>query len=64
MDKLGIGYDRLCEHNSSLIYCWNSGFGPEGEWSQRASFDMIGQAMSGAMVSQGAGLRRARRRRC
>jgi crotonobetainyl-CoA:carnitine CoA-transferase CaiB-like acyl-CoA transferase len=55
MDKLGIGYDRLCEHNRSLIYCWNSGFGPEGEWSQRASFDMIGQAMSGAMVSQGGG---------
>uniref|UniRef100_A0A7S1WW64 Formyl-CoA transferase n=1 Tax=Alexandrium catenella TaxID=2925 RepID=A0A7S1WW64_ALECA len=55
MDNFGIGYEQLRKVNPGLIYCWNSGFGPRGEWSGRASFDMIGQAFSGALVCQGGG---------
>ena len=33
----------------------SQGFGPDGEWATRGSFDMICQGMTGAMVSQGGG---------
>ncbi|MYB42351.1 MAG: CoA transferase [Chloroflexi bacterium] len=55
MDNLGIGYDVLAELNPKLIYAVNSGFGPDGEWSSRGSFDHVAQGMSGALVAQGGG---------
>ena len=55
LDSIGLGYDDLKEVNSQLIYATNSGFGPEGEWARRGSFDVVAQGMSGAMVALGGG---------
>ena len=55
MDRLGIGYDESVKLNPKLIYAVNSGFGPEGEWSTRGSFDHVAQGMSGALIGQGGG---------
>lgn len=55
MDRLGYGYDYMKNLNRRVIFCCNSGFGPEGSWSKRGSFDLICQAFSGAMVVQGGG---------
>lgn len=55
MDQLGLGYEELRTRNERLIYGSTTGFGPKGEWSQRASFDHIAQGMSGALIAQGGG---------
>lgn len=55
MDRLGWGYEACRKLNPRLIYCTNSGFGPEGPWANRGSFDTICQGMSGAAVAQGGG---------
>jgi len=55
MDGFGLGYDELAALNPRLVYAINSGFGPEGEWSDRGSFDHVAQGMSGALVAQGGG---------
>lgn len=53
MDKLGLGYKLLKEINPSIIYASISGFGQYGPYSQRAGYDIIGQAMSGLMSTTG-----------
>lgn len=55
LDSIGLGYDDLKGVNPRLIYATNSGFGPEGEWARRGSFDVVAQGMSGAMVALGGG---------
>ena len=55
LDSIGLGYEDLREANPRLIYATNSGFGPEGEWARRGSFDVVAQGMSGAMVALGGG---------
>ena len=55
MDGLGLGYEELRKHNEQLIYGSTTGFGPIGEWAQRAAFDHIAQGMSGALIAQGGG---------
>ena len=55
MDALGLGYDNMKQWNPAIIYATNSGFGAEGEWAERGSFDLMCQAFSGATVSQGGG---------
>ncbi|MBI2761825.1 MAG: CoA transferase [Chloroflexi bacterium] len=55
MDRLGIGYDTLKAINPRLIYGSASGFGAEGPLAGRPSYDVIGQAMGGIMVSQAGG---------
>ncbi len=49
MDRLGIGYESLREINPGIIYASISGFGQEGPYVKRPSFDIIAQAMSGWM---------------
>jgi crotonobetainyl-CoA:carnitine CoA-transferase CaiB-like acyl-CoA transferase len=49
MDRLGIGYDALREVNPGIVYASISGFGQEGPYIRRPSFDIIAQAMSGWM---------------
>lgn len=48
-DRWGIGYRDLAKINPRLIYLWEGGFGQWGPWSERPSFDPVGQAMSGYM---------------
>jgi len=49
MNRLGLGYESLKKVNPSIIYASISGFGQEGPYVKRPSFDIIAQAMSGWM---------------
>jgi CoA:oxalate CoA-transferase len=49
MDRLGIGYEALREVNPGIVYASISGFGQDGPYVRRQSFDIIAQAMSGWM---------------
>jgi formyl-CoA transferase/CoA:oxalate CoA-transferase len=49
MDRLKIGYNVLSEVNPGIIYASISGFGQEGPYVKRPSFDIIAQALSGWM---------------
>lgn len=53
MEKMGLGWERLQELNSSVILVSISGFGQTGPDSSRALFDAISQAQSGLMYSTG-----------
>ena len=53
MDRLGLGYEVLSELNPGLIYCAISGFGLTGPLRDRPSFDIVLQALSGALSVNG-----------
>jgi len=52
-DRLGLGYERLAADNPGLIYCAISGFGLTGPLRDRPSFDIVVQALSGALSVNG-----------
>ncbi len=54
MDKMGFGYDRLCQLKPDIILISVSGFGQYGPYRDRPAFDPLGQAMSGLMSLTGA----------
>jgi crotonobetainyl-CoA:carnitine CoA-transferase CaiB-like acyl-CoA transferase len=49
MRELGLGYAELNQINPALVYCSLSGFGATGHLQERASFDLVNQAMSGVL---------------
>ncbi len=53
MEKLGLGFDVLSAINPKLIYCAISGFGLTGPLRDKPSFDIVTQALSGAMSVNG-----------
>ena len=53
MNRLGLGYDRLADINPRLIYCAISGFGLTGPLSDKPSFDIVTQALTGALSING-----------
>ncbi|HKS88025.1 MAG TPA: CoA transferase, partial [Stellaceae bacterium] len=53
MDRLGLGYDKLAAINPRLIYCAISGFGLTGPLRDKPSFDIVTQALSGALSVNG-----------
>ena len=53
MDRLGLGYEALSAANPGLIYCAISGFGMTGPLKDRPSFDIVLQALSGALSVNG-----------
>lgn len=53
MDRLGLGYEAISEINPKLIYCSISGFGMSGPLRDKPSFDIVLQALSGAMSVNG-----------
>ena len=55
LEGLGLGYEELRKVNPRLIYATNSGFGPKGPWTDRGSFDIVAQGISGSMISQAGG---------
>ena len=53
MDRLGLGYAALAVLNPRLIYCSISGFGMTGPLRDQPSFDIVMQALSGALSVNG-----------
>ena len=53
MDRLGLGWETLRAINPRLIYCAISGYGQTGPLRDRPSFDIVLQAMSGALSVNG-----------
>jgi len=53
MNRLGLGYEALSAINPRLIYCAISGFGMNGPLKDRPSFDIVLQALSGALSVNG-----------
>lgn len=53
MDRLGLGWEVMREVNPRLIYCAISGYGQTGPLKDRPSFDIVLQAMSGALSMNG-----------
>jgi CoA:oxalate CoA-transferase len=57
LDEMGIGYKVLSEHNPELVYVCISGFGSMegylGPYSKRPAYDIVAQAMSGLMNTNG-----------
>jgi CoA:oxalate CoA-transferase len=51
--KLGADYDTLKNVNARIVYCSISGFGQDGPYATRPAYDMIVQALSGAMSLTG-----------
>ncbi|MDE1918273.1 MAG: CoA transferase [Sphingomonadales bacterium] len=51
--RLGIDYDTLSAINPRLVYASISGFGQTGPWAQHPGFDLIAQATSGVLSSNG-----------
>jgi len=46
-ERLGAGVKRLHGLNPKLVYCSISGFGPDGPYAERPSYDSVAQALSG-----------------
>jgi len=46
-EELGAGAKALRKLNPRLIYCAISGFGPDGPYAKRPTYDTVAQAMSG-----------------
>jgi CoA:oxalate CoA-transferase len=53
MERLGLGYEALLEHNPRLIYCAISGFGQDGPLKEFPAYDQVIQGMSGVMSVTG-----------
>ncbi|MEN0002204.1 MAG: CaiB/BaiF CoA-transferase family protein, partial [Pseudomonadota bacterium] len=53
MDRLGLGYDRLAQDNSAIIFCSITGFGQTGPYKDRPGYDFIIQGLSGFMSITG-----------
>lgn len=53
-EKLGIGYDQICEVNPKIVYLQVNGYGPDGPGAQRPSTHPIpGAAMGGVLYQMG-----------
>src|SRR4051812_21022372 len=53
MDRMGFGRDALRAIKPDIISCHVTGFGMDGPYKDRPSFDFIAQAMSGFMAVNG-----------
>lgn len=51
--RLGIDYETLRALRDDLIYVDNTAFGRGGPWAERPGYDIIAQAVSGLMVTDG-----------
>ena len=53
MERFGVGYETLRQHNADLIYCAISGYGQSGPLAERPAMDLMMQAVSGMMALTG-----------
>jgi alpha-methylacyl-CoA racemase len=49
VDRLGVGYDAVSDHNPGVVYCSLSGFGATGPHRERAGHDLNYVAMAGLL---------------
>jgi len=53
MQKIGLSYPVMSEVNPEIIYCSLTGFGTKGVYANLPAFDIVIQAISGAMCTNG-----------
>lgn len=53
MEKLGFGYEDVCEYNRDVVYASASGYGSSGPYESRPGQDLLIQAMTGLMDATG-----------
>jgi len=53
LERLGLGYEKLKALKPDIIVCSISGFGAKGPLSDKPSFDLVTQALSGVMSING-----------
>jgi len=53
MKRLGLDYEALSAHNPGIVVCSVSGFGQTGSQAGKAAVDVVVQALSGAMSTNG-----------
>ena len=53
LEKLGADYEALKEHNPRIICCSISSYGKTGPYNEQPGFDLVLQALSGAMSITG-----------
>ena len=53
VDRLGVGYDAIAEHNPAIIYCSISGYGQTGPRRSAPGHDLTYLATSGALSFPG-----------
>lgn len=53
MEKLGFGYEDLKKVKPDIIYCSNSGYGLTGPYWKRPGQDLLAQAISGVIMTNG-----------
>jgi alpha-methylacyl-CoA racemase len=54
LDKLGVGYERLRDHNPRIVYCAITGYGQDGPNTARAGHDTNYLALNGLLGLTGA----------
>jgi alpha-methylacyl-CoA racemase len=54
MQRLGVGYETLREHNPRLVYCAISGYGQDGPYTARSGHDMNYLGLNGVLGLTGA----------
>jgi crotonobetainyl-CoA:carnitine CoA-transferase CaiB-like acyl-CoA transferase len=52
MDRLGLGYEAVCEVNPEVVYASLTGFGSEGPYRDRSAYDTVIQAYAGLAMNQ------------
>ena len=53
LDRLGVGYERLREENSGLVYCAITGYGQDGPYRDRPGHDMNYLGLTGLLGLSG-----------
>ena len=53
MQRLGLGHEKLQQHNQRLIYCSVSAYGQSGPWKDKPGVDGVIQAVAGLMSVTG-----------
>lgn len=53
MEKLGLGFEVLCEHNPAVVMCSISGYGQDGPYAQRAGHDINYLGYAGVLDQTG-----------